>query len=309
MRTLTIILAVALLVITTTSAYIRFTQAGLGCADWPGCYGVQAGTLTPSLDDTDPLFLPRALHRIAASAAGILVLVVAVMGWEEWGRRRAQWIAVALVLLAAALAWLGRATPSPLPIITLGNLLGGMAMLALAMRLFVSPATGERDPGRGNVLRWVRAALSLGVVQIVLGGMIGARFGATVCNTLPGCTGADGFDSVPLAILNPLVATTSLGMERSAIEALHLAHRAVAVVLVLVAARITWFVPSLHGMQRQAAYVTALLVIAQLASGAWLALRPTLALALVHNMGGALLLAALASLGMLAVSARANAAP
>ena len=90
MRTLTIILAVALLVITTTSAYIRFTQAGLGCADWPGCYGAHAGTLTPSLDDTDPLFLPRALHRIAASAAGILVLVVAVMGWEQWGRRRAR---------------------------------------------------------------------------------------------------------------------------------------------------------------------------------------------------------------------------
>lgn len=309
MRTLTLILAMALLVITTTSAYIRFTQAGLGCADWPGCYGAHAGAPTPSLDDTDPLFLPRAMHRVAAGAAGILVIVVAVIGWEQWVRRRAQWIAVALVLLAAALAWLGRATPSPLPIVTLGNLLGGMAMLALAMRLFVSPATGDRGPRRGNVLPWVRAAVSLGVVQILLGGMIGVRFGATVCNTLPGCAGADGFDGVPLAILNPLVATASLGIEQSAIAALHLAHRAVAVVLVLVAARIAWFVPSLHGMQRMAAYVTAMLVIAQIASGAWLALWPTVALALVHNMGAALLLATLASLGMLAVSARANAAP
>ncbi|MFN0301299.1 MAG: hypothetical protein ACKVQU_13215 [Burkholderiales bacterium] len=53
---------------------------------------------------------------------------------------------------------------------------------------------------------------SLGVVQIFLGGMIDVRFGATVCNALPGCAGADAFDGVSLEILNPLVAATALGI-------------------------------------------------------------------------------------------------
>ncbi len=197
--------------------------------------------------------MPRALHRVAAGSAGILVLVVAVIGWETWSRQRAQWMAVALIVLAAALAWLGRATPSPLPIVTLGNLLGGMAMLALAMRLFVIRSARVGRPVGGSLLHWVRLAVVLGVLQIALGGMIGARLGATICNSLPGCTAAAGLGSVSLAVFNPLVATASLAIEPGAIEALHLVHRVIAVVLGLVAVRIALFAPSLHGLQRQAA--------------------------------------------------------
>jgi heme a synthase len=304
MRALALILAIALLVITTTSAYIRFTQAGLGCADWPACYGAQVEALTPSLDEADPLFLPRALHRVAAGSAGILVLVIAVIGWERWGRQRAQWVAVALVLLAAALAWLGRMTPSPLPIVALGNLLGGMAMLALAMRLFVSPSAGDRAPVGGNLLQWVRVAVLLGVAQIALGGLIGARFGATVCNSLPGCAIAPGLASASAAVFNPLITTTSLTIEAGAIEALHLAHRAVALMLALVAVRIALFAPNLGDRQRQAAYAIGVFVAAQIASGAWFILQPTLGLAVVHNIGAAFLLASFASLAVLIAPSR-----
>ena len=134
--------------------------------------------------------------------------------------------------------------------------------------------------------------------------MIGARFGATTCNTLPGCAVADGPGGVSLAVFNPLIATASLTIEHGAMEALHLSHRMIAVLLTLVVIRIALFAPGLHGMQRQAAYATALFAVAQIASGAWLALRPALGLALAHNMGAALLLAALAAFAVLIASPR-----
>jgi heme a synthase len=305
MRALTLILAIALLVITTTSAYIRFTQAGLGCADWPDCYGAHAASLTPALDESDPLFLPRAMHRVAASAAGILVLVIAVMGWEQWGRYRSQWIAVTLVLLALGLAWLGLATPSPLPIVTLGNLLGGMGMLALSMRLFI----GRQDDmsSEPTVQLWVRTAIVIGVVQIALGAMIGARYGATVCNTLPGCADGIGISSSSLAVFNPVVVTTAEAFDKAAIAALHLLHRVVAIILALLAIRIAFFAPRMHGLRRHVTYAIAALVLLQLVSGAWFVLRPTLWLALAHNLGAALLLTALACLGALLAGAPSNA--
>jgi heme a synthase len=305
MRTLTLILAIALLVITTTSAYIRFLQAGLGCADWPDCYGAHAASLTPALHESDPLFLPRAMHRVAASAAGILVLVIAAIGWEHWGRLRSQWIAVTLVVLAIALAWLGLATPSPLPLVTLGNLLGGMAMLALAMRLLATPS--DRVSSVGNLRAWVWAAILLGVVQICLGGMLGARFGATICNTLPGCAG--GIDGASLAVFNPIIPTAAGAFERGAIETLHLLHRAVATILALLAVRIACFTPRLRGRQRLVAYAIAVLVMAQIASGAWFVLGPTLWLALAHNVGAALLLTALVCLGALIAATPSKASP
>jgi heme a synthase len=167
----------------------------------------------------------------------------------------------------------------------------------------VSPAARGSD--QSMLHSWVRAAILIGVVQISLGGMIGARFGATVCNTLPGCPG--GGNDVSLALFNPFIATTTGAFDKGAIEALHLLHRTTAIILALVAMRIALFAPRLHGLQCRIAYAIAALVMVQVVGGAWFVVQPTLWLALAHNVGAALLLASLTCLGGLIASPPARA--
>jgi cytochrome c oxidase assembly protein subunit 15 len=298
MRLVVLALAALMLVITTTSAYIRLVQAGIGCEDWPACYGANATLPQPgvvALPEDDPLFVPRALHRVTASVAGVLVAIIVFVGWGEWTRRRARWVAVALVLLAAGLAWLGRATPSPLPVVTLANLLGGLAMFALAVRL-LEPQAGRFAAPPVALLGWTRAALVLALVQIALGGLIGARFGATACNALPLCDALGAIGADTLTALNPFSADSTADPGGKTL--LHVLHRLVAIALSLAMLRVTQLIWHQATHLRRHAAIALALVALQIASGALFVLQPGIAFALAHNVGAALLLAALAAIGV-----------
>jgi cytochrome c oxidase assembly protein subunit 15 len=222
-RSLVLTALLLVLVITTTSAYIRLSQAGLGCADWPACYGraaslPEAGQLLPG---DSSLFWARALHRLAASTVGLLLLLIAFLGRDAFGGtagRLGAWVAVAL---AGLLAGLGMITPSELPAVTLGNLLGGMA---LAVLLWGLHQRGRGNPVRaGRVLLWLAvAALAL---QIALGGMIGARRAALACISLPACGGTWWPDPVDWRLFNPFFVAPAPDQAAAALAALALAHR------------------------------------------------------------------------------------
>lgn len=161
MRILAGLALALLLVITTTSAYLRLAQTGLSCPGAPDCY---ARSETRAAADDDPsLTTARALHRIAASAAGAVIL--AILGWTA-ARPNERAAAIALAVLAAMLAWLGRYTPSGLPAVTLGNLLGGMAMLALAGWLVLALGRAPRIDAARAVRPWVFGALALVALQL-----------------------------------------------------------------------------------------------------------------------------------------------
>ena len=289
MRGLVLAALLLVLVITTTSAYIRLSQAGFGCADWPACYGRSvalpaAGQVMP---EPSALFWARALHRVAASSTGILLLLIVFLGWHELRNRSARLAAVATVALAGFLAWLGLLTPSHLPAVTVGNLLGGMTMLALLWWLH------QRDRGAGAGRTLQRLALAALALQIALGGMIGARHAVLACITLPACAGGWWPDSVDWRLFNPFLALSESDMGSAAREALIMSHRygalLVATMLCVLGvkairrgARVAakgWFLLGMLGLQLL------------LGAGMVLANFP-LPLALLHNLCAALLLCA-----------------
>jgi len=282
MRWLLVTLAALVLIITSTSAWIRLSQSGIGCADWPACYGpvVLQQRVVPDADD--PLLVPRALHRVTASLAGVLVIVVVALGWRRWCSERKRIAAIGLLVTTIALAWIGTVTPSPLPIVTLANLAGGFALLAFTVRLLpsrapTSPACGSRV-AVGSVL--VLALLA----SIATGGMLVARHAATTCNTLPACEEAVRWS---LAALDPMQPTAGA----SGLAALHIVHRLLAVIVTILAmgtAAWAWRVGRIGAI---GAGTVGVLVAAQAGTGAWMTLSPGMLPAILHNLGAAALFA------------------
>jgi len=287
-RWVVLVALLLVLVITTTSAYIRLSQAGFGCADWPACYGrsvaaYPAGQLIP---EQSALFWARALHRLAASSAGIVLLLIVFLGWNDELRGSAARIAsVATIALAGFLAWLGLLTPSSLPAVTLGNLLGGMTLLALLWWLH------QRGGYAGHKLQWL--ALAALALQIALGGMIGARHAALSCVTLPACAGGWWPDAVDWRLFNPFYFMSESDLRSAAREALILSHRYGAMLVALFVCALG--VKAIRRGARAAArgwWLLGLLGL-QLLLGAGMVLANfPLPLALLHNLGAALLLGA-----------------
>ena len=290
-RGLVLLALLLVLVITTTSAYIRLSQAGFGCADWPACYGhnisiAGAGQLIPE-DST--LFWARALHRLAASSTGMLLLLIVFLGWNTLQNADARLAAVATVALAGFLAALGRITPSNLPAVTVANLLGGMTMLALLWWLHQR----GRGAGAGRTLQWF--ALAALALQIALGGMIGARHAALSCVTLPACAGGWWPHAVDWRVFNPFSALSESQIGSAAREPLIMSHRygAALVATLLCALAVK---ASRHGARIAARFLLGLLGL-QLVLGAGMVFANfPLPLALLHNLCAALLLGATAGL-------------
>jgi cytochrome c oxidase assembly protein subunit 15 len=294
MRWLVLGALLLMLVLTTTSAYIRLSQAGLGCADWPDCYGrarlPEAGQLLP---ERTPLFWAHALHRLAASSVGVLLVLIVFVGRKDLqgtGARLAAWTVLAL---AGFLAILGVVTPSGLPAVTLGNLLGGMSMVALLWWLYQRGRGASA--GAGHRLLWFAfAALTL---QISLGGMIGARHAALACTTLPECAGGWWPVQTDWRLFNPFFGLPASGMVSAALVPLAMAHRYGA--LLVAAILCVLGVRAIRRGARTAApsWVLLGLLTLQLLLGAGMVLANfPLLLALMHNLCAALLLCATVSL-------------
>ena len=302
LRRLAGLCAVMVLAVTSLSAYLRLDKAGFGCADWPQCYGqslrqLQQGVAV-SAEVQTATAAARLAHRVVAVIALLLVLLMVAVCFSGGPVLRAEGaMALALLVLALALAVLGRwSSMARVPAVTLGNLLGGFAMLALCARLAVAGLALD-EPVRPLKLRgWVLVALCMLVAQLALGGLVSASFAGLSCGTWADCMQAartigwdTGWDT-----LNPwrepvLAALPPVNPDGALAHALH-RGLAVAVVLVLLPlAVVAWR----QGRRRSAAALMVILV-AQVAVGSAMVLGSLpLVLALLHNLLGAGLLTAL----------------
>jgi cytochrome c oxidase assembly protein subunit 15 len=298
-------------------AYVRLEDAGLGCPDWPGCYGqllgvpdeahevVRAEQAFPGKSVDPARAWKEMFHRYLAGTLGLLILAIAVIAWR--GRAATAgppWLASALVLLVACQATLGMWTVTMLlkPAIVTLHLLGGMAIFALLLWL----ALREIDPppappAAARALRpWTAAGLALLVVQIALGGWVSTNYAALACADFPACHGEwlpeMDFGNAFHVLRELGVTAAGAPLSYEALTAIHWSHRLGALVtfvylgfLALWALRI----PPLRAVG------TALLVLLVAQAGLGIAnvlLRLPLVLAAAHNAGAALLLAALVML-------------
>jgi len=287
-------------IVIVASAFMRHTQVGLGCADWPACY---ARIAAEAVDPAPPLGvrIARIAHRLAATGVLALIVGMLLVAWTQrpvW--KREGLLAIAALVVAAALAVLGIATPgAKLPAVTLGNLLGGYLMLAVLAALVATVRNTPAPPAsrwlRTAPLRWIALAiLALVFVQAALGGMIGAQFALTACPTLGKCAGF-AFDefrfTAALDAFRPLDIVDGRVVPPAGAAAPFVIHRAfglVAAIVTLVLAH------ALRRTQRHVALLLAGLALAAPLIGATaVATMPALILTVLHNAAAAALVGTL----------------
>lgn len=284
-------LGCALLMLATIvlSAFMRLSQAGIGCADWPACYGMR---LVDGPASDRGVLLARLAHRVVAAAALVLVLVMLMLSVALRPRlAREGALSLALLVLALALAMLGIVTPGArVPAVAMGNLLGGFVMLALCWRL-ASPAMA---PGLG---RWAWVGLLLVVSQVALGALVSASYSALSCSGFVDCSQAAQATGWDWRVLNPWHVPgvdAPAPMQRSGATA-PWAHRMLALaVLVLLSglARLAWR----RGRRAEGLALMALVLLQAALGPLLVAAGFPMALVLAHNLTAAALLAVLARL-------------
>jgi len=311
------------LAVVALGAFTRLVDAGLGCPDWPGCYGhllwpradhevMQANASFPDMPVDHDKTWPEMIHRYLAGGLGLLVAALALVAWRH-RRRRGQPFRLPLLLLALvvaqALLGMWTVTLRLWPQVVVAHLLGGLLTLTLlallTQRLFhLRWRLTLPELGRLHSLRpWLWLALLMTLVQIALGGWTTANYAAVACPDLPTCQGrwlpamdlAQGFD------LFHRPGPSHLGgrLDNEARVAIHYSHR-LGALLTLIAVgtlcALLWWRAGFAAARRMAALLGTLLLV-QLALGlANVLLHFPVWVAVAHNLGAALLLVTLASL-------------
>lgn len=297
-------------VVVVVGAFVRLTDAGLGCPDWPGCYGQPtpahaaqdiAKAVAEQGGTHGPVSVQKAWHemghRYLAGTLGLLILLITVMAWFK-RREQSPWLASVLLLLVVVQAALGMWTVTLLlkPVIVTLHLLGGMATLALLTWLALRQLAW-RDVRAARLRPWAALGLLLLVAQIALGGWVSTNYAALACIDLPTCHGEwlpkmdfrHGFQL--LRELGHTAAGDKLSYD--ALTAIHWTHRVGAVVVTLylaVLAAMAWGAPALRAIAAALGALLALQVSLGLAN---ILTGLKLAVAVGHNAGAALLLVTL----------------
>ncbi len=286
-------------------AFTRLSDSGLGCPDWPGCYGHASpvGANAPiaaaqAAIPTGPVTLTKAwvemLHRYAATAIGALVLVLAVLAIRAARRSRARigagW-AIATLLWICLQGGFGALTVTLrlYPAIVTLHLLGGIGLLALLAIQAESyaPSRLELPPGLRAALVGVSA---LTLIQIALGAWVSSNYAVLACRDFPTCQGAWWPDmdlTQGFAVRRPLGAGDGGYLPFAALTAIHMVHRLGAGVLLPAVVAFAW---RLRATAQAWALALLALVAWQAASGLGnVLLGWPLAAAVAHTAGAAAL--------------------
>ena len=202
-RRLTAFAVFLAVVVVLLGAYTRLGEAGLGCPDWPGCYGQltvpsssealeKASEAYPNLPVESAKAWKEMVHRYAAGSLGTLIFALAFMANRAWKKPGDPfWLPILLALLVIGQAALGMWTVTWRlhPLVVMGHLLGGMS-IATGLCLW---HFRERKPAIpfevGAFYFWSKIVLAFIIVQIVLGGWTSANYASAVCFDFPTCRG------------------------------------------------------------------------------------------------------------------------
>jgi heme a synthase len=316
-RRLCLLAALIALCVVVLGAWVRLSHAGLGCPDWPGCYGHL--TVGEAVDDAAranaafpgrPLEADKAwkemIHRYLASGLGLLILAIAALAWSN-RRDPAQPMRLPgfLVVLVVFQGLLGMWTVTLLlkPAVVAAHLAGGLTTMALLWWLALPADRVPRHAAENGLRLAAVLGLAVLVVQILLGGWVSTNYAALACPDFPTCQ-RSFWPQMDFA--DAFVLWRGLGidyeggvLDHPARVAIHFVHRIGAVVTALVLGVLAWRAirRGRSGAVRTCGTVLALLVVVQWTVGPLMVMKALpLGLATAHNAVAALLVLTLVAL-------------
>lgn len=299
-------------------AFTRLTDSGLGCPDWPGCYGqssplaaVTQISAAQTAMPTGPVSHGKAwiemLHRYLATALGVLIIVLTASQWRDrknlvepgmvspwWATATLIWVCVQGAFGALTVTW------KLFPAIVTLHLLGGVVLLALLTVQAVRLTQQQRLPAallsratRGLIWQ----VLTLVSLQVALGGWVSTNYAVLACTQFPQCQGSwwplmdftQGFD-----LWRELGLTADgrfLGFE--ALTAIHYTHRLFAYVILLAVAGLAWKLWRISALRFPLRYLAALLLVQAVTGLSTVLLDWPLLAAVLHSGAAAALVAVL----------------
>jgi cytochrome c oxidase assembly protein subunit 15 len=302
--------ALLALAVVMLGAWVRLTDAGLGCPDWPGCYGrlvvpdhATAAAELGATYDARPLEPGKAwremIHRYLASTLGLVCIALAVIAWRNRRDPEQPWrTPIALVALVIFQGLLGMWTVTLLlkPIVVVAHLLGGITTLALLSSLGRWRSARVPNPTPGLRTLGIAAAAAL-LLQIALGGWTSANYAALACPDFPTCQtqwwpAVADFDEAFVLWRGLGIDYEGGVLDHPARVAVHFTHRLGAVLAAVLIAWLGWRLARTPLTRPDGLVVLAALLL-QLGLGVSIVLFGVpLAVAVAHNGTAALLLLA-----------------
>ena len=345
LRTLTVLTLFLTFDLVLFGSFTRLTDSGLGCPDWPGCYGsaspvgaqaeiTAAQTVLPTGPVTHGKAWVEMVHRYMATGVGGLILVLALASWVRRGRgvqaegNLGVWWPTFTLLWVCVQGAFGALTVTMklFPAIVTLHLLGGLMLLVL-LSVQAERLVRQRDGGQPVQLDAVTRKTLLATcwllgLQVALGGWVSTNYAVLACSDFPKCQNSwwpDMFFSQGFQIWRELGMTPDgEHISFAALTAIHFVHRAMAAVVLVALGVLAWRLGRVVGLYRLSRWIIALSLL-QLASGLGnVVLGWPLAAALMHSGGAAALVIVLAwavaasrvqSPAVAAAAAAATAAP
>lgn len=310
-RNLSMFGAVLALCVVVLGAWVRLNAAGLGCPDWPGCYGhISAAGAEQHIATAQQLYPDRKfeyakavkemLHRYVASTLGLIIIALACIAvWNRRDPRQPLILPLLLVPLVILQGLLGMWTVTKLlvPLVVVLHLLGGLTTMSLLAWLAMRTRNSRVSIRAGSRLRtWALAGLMVLVVQIFLGGWTSSNYAAVSCPDFPTCQNSFW---PQMDVKDAFVLWRGLGidyqggvLDHPARVAIHFVHRLGAMVTALVLGMVV-VLAWRSGIRavRMAAITVGIVLTGQLLLGPLMVIKGfPLALATAHNAVAALLL-------------------
>lgn len=293
-------------IVVVVGAYVRLADAGLGCPDWPGCYGKLTPTQAAeqireahSADPHGPVSMPKAwkemIHRYIASAVGLLIILIAAVAWKRRGEEgAAPGVSTALIGVVIFQGMLGMWTVTLLlkPAIVTAHLIGGMTTLAMLAWLWVHASPARYVQIGAGLRSLARISFVVLAVQIVLGGWVSTNYAALACMDFPTCHGslwpeADYANAFHVVRELGMTAEGEL-LSHEALTAIHWMHRLGALVASVALLALALGLRR-AGLSRLGSALIAALLLQVMLGIANVLLSLPLLLAAAHNAGAALL--------------------
>lgn len=298
-------------------AFTRLTDSGLGCPDWPGCYGhaspvgardhiATAQAALPSGPVTHGKAWIEMVHRYLATGVGVLIVVLALTTWMHWRRQREglhPWWPTFTLFWVCAQGAFGALTVTMklFPAIVTLHLLGGvglLVLLAVQAELYRQSAGGVREMLSGGLRGLLWLATILVGIQIALGGWVSTNYAVLACNTFPQCQGSwwpEMDFSQAFELWRPLgFSRDGTGVDFVALTAIHYTHRLFAYGVFMVICLLVWRLHRAGALAAQARWIGALTLLQLITGLSNVVLDWPLLAAVLHTGGAAALATVLA---------------